>query len=102
MSNPAVKTKAPKKSIVRPTVTFQNDTKEHAMEAILNKEAPPVVKSVGVFKLPNTNQYVSFYMETQGDKVIKIEVEQPNLKAIAEESAKISFVNTFMSGDIDG
>ena len=98
MSKPMAKSKS-KSSVVKPTLTFQNDTKEHVMTALVGGDNPPIVKSVGVFKLAGTNQYVSFSMETQGDKVIKIEVEEPNLRAIAEESAKINFVSTFMSQD---
>ncbi len=38
-------------------------------------------------------------MHTKGTKVIKVDADEPNLRAIAEESAKISFVDTFMSAE---
>lgn len=59
----------------------------------------PTLKSVGYARLPGTNTYVAYTLYSKGSLVIKIECEEPNLRAIAEESAKIFFVNNFMSGD---
>lgn len=93
-------TKQEVKSIVKPTVSF-NDSKEHVLATLLAENSAPVIESVGVFKVPNTNRYVSFVMKTQGKEVISIEVNEPDLRAIAEEAAKISFVDKFMSGDLE-
>lgn len=93
--------KKTKDSVVNPSVKFANDTKEHALTSIISDEDAPVIQSVGIFKIPSTNHYVSFVMHTKGTQVVKIDVEEPNLRGIAEESAKISFVSAFMSGEIN-
>lgn len=92
--------KATKKqeSVVKPSVTFEGDSKEHVLETLMNSSQAPVVTSVGVMRVPGTNNYISYTVKTQGTKVVSIEVEEPNLRAIAEETAKINFVNLFMSG----
>lgn len=87
-----------KESVVQPIIRIEND-KEHIMATLLDSKSAPEVKSVGVFHVPGTNNYVSFTMITKGNEVISIEVDEPNLRAIAEESAKINFVQTFMSGE---
>ena len=60
------------------------------------KEKDPTLFSVGYIKLPGTNNYVSYVMESKGGKIVKITCDEPNLKLIAEESAKISFVSKFV------
>lgn len=62
-------------------------------------EKLPTLKSVGYGQIPGTNTFVSYIIYSKGQNILKIEVEEPNLRAIAEESAKMFFVNTFMSGD---
>ncbi len=87
--------------IVEPTVKFVGDNENHALQKLFDG-APknlPTIKSVGTIGLPGTNTWVSFVMYTRGNQVIKIEADEPNLRAIAEESAKIAFVNAFMTGE---
>ncbi len=85
------------KSIVEPMVKFEGDNKQHAIDVLFNGDASalPLIKSVGYMKVPSSNNYVSFVMTTQGKEVLKIEVDEPNLRGIAEVTAKISFVNMF-------
>ncbi len=87
--------------IVQPTVKFVGDDKKHALQAIFDgpEDKMPVIKSVGTIGVPGTNTWISFIMHTKGTKVIKVDADEPNLRAIAEESAKISFVDTFMSAE---
>lgn len=90
--------KAVKKTIVKETMDF--GTKDsHPVVSLIDSNEAPEIKSVGLFRLPETNTYVSFTMITKGREVVSIEVEQPNLRAVAEESAKISFVSTFMDNE---
>lgn len=56
--------------------------------------------SVGVVKNPGTNEWVSFKVFLKGTTVAKIEVEEPNMRQIAEETAKINFVHTFMAEEL--
>lgn len=59
----------------------------------------PILKSVGYCHMAGTNTYVAYTITSKGGQILKIECEEPNLKAIAEESAKIFFVSNFMAGD---
>ncbi len=85
-------------TIIKPSVKFVGDDKKHALQEIFDgpEAKMPVITSVGTVGVPGTNTWVSFLMKSQGRKIIEISVDQPNLRSIAEESAKISFVNTFM------
>jgi len=58
----------------------------------------PEMKAVGYSRLPG-GQWVSYVVTFQGARVIKVEVEEPNLRAIAEESAKMAFVTNFVDAD---
>ncbi len=104
MVKPLKKVKpSPTESVVKPSVTFLGG-KDHVLEELLKKDEAQELKSVGYARVNNlaghTAAYVSYVITTKGDKVLKIEVEEPNLKAIAEEATKISFVNNFMTGDM--
>lgn len=88
------------KPVVIPKVTFEGSDKKHALELLFESEAAPVITSVGCMRIPETNRYVSFVMKTQGKEVVSIEVDEPNLRAIAEEASKIEFVNHFMSSEL--
>ncbi len=100
MSRPAKVKESSPAEVVKPSVIFEGD-KEHALITLFRgpEDELPLVKSIGYMKLPNYNRYVSYVITTKGDKVVSFEVEQPDLKAIAEESAKISFVTCFMDQD---
>lgn len=56
----------------------------------------PELVSVGMYHIPDSKNFVAFKMVSKGGQVLKLEVEEPNLRAIAEESAKIFFVREFM------
>lgn len=84
--------------VVKPSIKFEGDTATHPLAALFDgkSELMPEVKSIGYMRLPDTNLFVSFVMISKGREIISVEVEQPNLRAIAEESAKIAFVTQFM------
>lgn len=87
--------------IIKPTIVFDGD-KDHALQELFKEGNAPILKSVGLVKidtLPGLGKFVAYVITTQGDKVLNIEVEQPNLREIAEETSKISFVTTFMGQD---
>jgi pheromone shutdown protein TraB len=90
------KATAKKESIVKPIISVAGET--HPLESILAKDTSklPEIKSVGYMRVSaNSNSWVSYTITSKGDKIISIEVDEPNLRQIAEESAKISFVNSF-------
>lgn len=77
---------------------IRNNGEKHVLEQLLESDGDmPEITTVGCFKThPNKNHsWVSVKMITKGDKVLKMEVGEPDMKAIAEESAKIAFVETF-------
>ena len=84
-----------KESVIQPTIHFVGNTKEHALEELFNNGEAPLIKSVGYVNLPGTTLYVSYIIHSRGTEIVKIEVEEPNVKMIAEDSAKVAFVNTF-------
>lgn len=89
------------KSIIEEATKSNIPSKEDQAAKIFNDDPnAPIVKSVGYCKIPNSNLYLSFIIHTQGANVIKVEVEEPNLRPIIEESAKLNFVNIFMNQDL--
>lgn len=89
-----VKTNAPK---ITKSMQVIGESKESAFEKLFNAENPPEIKSVGTVHVPGTNTHISFVMTTKGKEIISIDVDEPNLRAIAEETSKINFVNLFMN-----
>lgn len=91
--------KPKKDSVVKPSMHFEGD-KEHVLTTLLEEGDAPVLKSVGYTRLKTVkgqSSYVSYVITTQGEKVLKIDVEEPTQRYIAEEATKIAFVNHFMS-----
>ena len=96
--SPAPKKKQSPEEIVKPSIHIEGD-KEHALKLLFREDDAPIIKSVGyapLAGLPGHGRYIAYIVTSQADKVLSIEVEQPNLKGIAEESAKMAFVETFM------
>ena len=87
-------------SVVKPTMSF-NDGSEHVMETLFKGKAENLLTlvSIGYTKIPNSNNYVSYKIISKGTEVLSIEVDEPNLRGIAEESSKMAFVGAFMSRD---
>jgi len=56
----------------------------------------PELTAVGYVKIPDTNTYVSYVITIKGSEVVKVVCDEPNMKIVAEESAKVSFVNLFV------
>lgn len=69
----------------------------HPLDKLINSEDAPEIRSVGFMRISEaSNTWISYVMITKGNKVIKVEVDEPNLRVIAEESAKIQFVQLFI------
>lgn len=83
-------------SIIQPIIRSNGEL--HIFETM---DELPELTSVGYCKASEgRNSWVSYTMTTKGDKVIKIECDEPNLKEIAEESAKIAFVSNFIDSEV--
>lgn len=76
-----------------------DDGKTHVLDQLFEgpKAEMPELKSVGVAKLQGTNTWIDYVITTRGKEVLSIEVGEPNLRQIVEDTAKINFVEQFMS-----
>lgn len=89
-----------KKSVIKPLISVAGET--HELEKLFegDQNTLPEIKSVGYMRLgEKANNWVSYVITTKGDKVLSIEVDEPNMQLIAQESAQISFVNLFIDKD---
>jgi hypothetical protein len=94
--------KTTKSVIEKSSTTLNIPSKEEASDALFSDDPnAPVVKSVGYARVPGKNTYISYIIYTQGTNVVKVEVDEPNLRPISEETCKLNFVNLFMNGDIE-
>lgn len=86
-----------KTSVVKPLIRVEGQN--HVLEDLFDGDPDdmPLMTSIGFMRLsPQSNTWISYIIVTRGKEVISIEVDEPNLRAIAEESAKINFVNSFI------
>ncbi len=78
--------------LVKPTVAIAGHTNEFKASFGPNTE----LTAIGYTRISErSNAYVSYKLHIKGNEVVGIEVSEPNLRLIAEESAKIDFVNAF-------
>lgn len=95
-----VKTKAKASDVIEEIMTFDGDSKEHPLKTLFDgsPESWPTLFSVGYAQLPDSNKFVSYVITFKGKEMIKMQVSQPDFRQVAEDEAKINFVNKFMSG----
>lgn len=93
-----MKKSAPKLEIER-SVTFDTEVPHPLLQSMSAEdiEEIPELTSVGVYKVKGSPYYVSFTMKSKGGNVTKLTVDEPNIRQVAEESAKIAFVKEFMN-----
>ncbi len=86
--------KKPKAEVkVEPTIQTEDG-------AILDVDNLPEMRTVGVVQAhPGSSEWVSVVLTTKGTKVLKVECEEPNMRQIAIDTAKINFVKMFY-GDV--
>lgn len=71
---------------------------KHILEELSEDGETPTLKSIGYAKMGSG--WVSYTVTTKGPKVISIECSDPDMRQIAEEQAKIAFVETFVDKEI--
>ena len=88
--------RAPSEPIIQPLIRV--DGQKHALEKLWVEDEAPELKAIGYAKIFKDRQHswVSYIITTQGDQVKKIEISEPDMREIAEESSKIDFVNSFV------
>ena len=79
--------------VIKPSIQVIGGNPHPLMQMLQDKKELPVMKAAGFFKIENgkRDNHVACTMVVEDGK-LTIEVEEPNLKNIAEETAKISFV----------
>jgi len=87
----------PKASIVEPLIHIEGHN--NAFKAQLDSDPESELIAVGYSRVNGTNTYSAYTIHVKGGRVSKIICEEPNLKGIAEESAKISFVSNFTDNE---
>lgn len=86
--------------VITPSIQVIGGNPHPLVQMLQDKKELPVMKSAGFFKIETgkRDNYVACTMVVQDGK-LTIEVEEPNLKNIAEETAKISFVTHLVHGE---
>jgi len=82
--------------VIKPLI--RSNDEQHILEAIFDgdEEDMPVVKSVGYTNLrTGPNSWISYTITTKGREVISFEVSEPDARLVAEDGAKIAFVQEF-------
>lgn len=83
-------------SYIKPAVAIEG----HKNAFIKHVETDePELMAVGMARIPGTNEYAAYTIKIVGDKVVKMTVDEPNLKRISEETAKIAFIDTFINSE---
>ncbi len=84
-------------SVICPLIKVEGQ--KHVLEDIFDgpEEDIPELKSIGYARVSSRiGGWVSYVITTKGNKVIKMEVTEPELRNIIEETTKIDFVQQFM------
>jgi len=90
--------KTTKSSILKPIIHVEGAV--HPLTKLFDgpEEQIPELTAIGYAPIGNgPSRWVSYVMKTKGDKILSIEISEPDMRAIAEESSKIAFVNSFMN-----
>ena len=88
------------KQIIKPLVDSGRGGHPLALLFDGDPDNMPELKSVGCVKLEDTNTWVDYTIVSKGREIISVEVGEPNLRQIAEDTAKINFVESFMGADL--
>jgi hypothetical protein len=81
--------------LIQPSIRVEGE--KHILETMSETEIPEM-KAVGYAKLTDNHQHnwISYVIKFKGKDVLSIEVDEPNMRAIAEETSKINFTTLFI------
>ncbi len=86
---------APATDVICPLIQVVGE--KHLLEKMWADGDTPEIKAVGYMRLgKEKHSWVSYTITTRGTAVTKIEIDEPNMREIAEESAKIAFVENLI------
>ncbi len=81
--------------IVKPSIEVAGD--KHELKRLFDEGELPVMKAVGFARIKDSSAgWVSYTITIQGNEVLSIEVDEPNVRSIAEDNAKIGFVTNLI------
>lgn len=81
-------------SIVIPSIRVNGE--KHLLEEMIDAGEAPEMRAVGYMRLGGgSNPWVSYMIKIKGDRVLSIEVDEPNTRQVADEATKINFVRNF-------
>lgn len=71
---------------------------KHELVKLIEEDEAPVMKAVGYMKLLKGRQHswCSYLITFKGNKILKCEIAEPDMRAVAEEAAKADFVEQLM------
>lgn len=89
----------PSLSVIKPSVIIEGE--QHIFQKLEKDSKLPEMKAIGYMDLGQgkLHNWVSYVITIKGDKVLSIEVDEPNMRQIAEEATKINFTTLFMDVD---
>ena len=86
-------------SFIKPLVTVEGQ--KNIYQELIEDGETPVITAVGCYNLKmGRHTWISYTLKIKGDRVISMEVSEPDMKAIAIESVKTDFVLHFESDEI--
>jgi hypothetical protein len=91
------KTEVKESTFIEPNVKIEGH--DNAFIQYVETDEPELT-AVGYARVPGTNNYAAYTLTFKGDKIVKMTVDEPNLKRIAEDSAKTMFVNELMKDEV--
>ena len=98
MSKKVAKPEQKLSMIIEPIISVEGS--DNYLTSMFDAGNPPILKSVGYAKAgPSSRDYFSYVITSQGDQVLAIEASEPNMRQIAGDEAKVSFVTAFMNDD---
>lgn len=87
----------PKKPKTDEPKEISTDEKPYELRSTFDAKDLPEMRAVGVVKIEDrVSGYMPVILTIRGEKVVKVEMEEPNLHEIAVNMAKINFVHLFM------
>lgn len=95
-NNETISLKQEISSIIKPLISIEGH--EHVFQKLEKEGKLPEMKAIGYMDLGQgkIHNWVSYVITIKGNKVLSIEIDEPNMRQIAEEASKINFTTTFM------
>ncbi len=75
------------------------EVEKHIFQELFEENELPTIRTIGLVRVnPNSKDWVALTIEIKGDRVITMEVSEPNMKLIAMDDAKMRFDKEYILG----